>query len=229
MTRNRATPSSCSTSTTRCSTTTGCRPIWASISRDTTAPATRDRYWEIFEKLRSRTRLCRLSRRAGALPARGDARSAGAAHGELAGRLSVRRPPLSRRARRRAAHAARWGPTVILSDGDAVFQPRKVERSGLWRAVRRPRADLRPQGTGTRRMSSATVSRQALRHDRRQAAHPGRHEAGLGRARHDGVSRDRATTRTDPEDPGGAIRRPTSRWSASATCCSTIYPAFARP
>jgi hypothetical protein len=29
---------------------------------------------------------------------------------------------------------AQWGPTVILSDGDAVFQPRKVERSGLWRA-----------------------------------------------------------------------------------------------
>ena len=25
-----------------------------------------------------------------------------------------------------------WGPAVILSDGDAVFQPRKVERSGLW-------------------------------------------------------------------------------------------------
>jgi hypothetical protein len=31
-------------------------------------------------------------------------------------------------------HARQWGPTVILSDGDAVFQPRKVERSGLWRA-----------------------------------------------------------------------------------------------
>ncbi len=28
-----------------------------------------------------------------------------------------------------------WGPTVILSDGDAVFQPRKVERSGLQEAV----------------------------------------------------------------------------------------------
>jgi hypothetical protein len=28
-----------------------------------------------------------------------------------------------------------WGPTVILSDGDAVFQPRKIERSGLWEAV----------------------------------------------------------------------------------------------
>jgi FMN phosphatase YigB (HAD superfamily) len=32
-------------------------------------------------------------------------------------------------------HVQRWGPAVILSDGDAVFQPRKVERSGLWRAV----------------------------------------------------------------------------------------------
>src|SRR5574340_348982 len=31
-------------------------------------------------------------------------------------------------------HAARQGTPVILSDGDAVFQPRKVERSGLWRA-----------------------------------------------------------------------------------------------
>jgi FMN phosphatase YigB (HAD superfamily) len=27
------------------------------------------------------------------------------------------------------------GPTVILSDGDVVFQPRKVQRSGLWDAV----------------------------------------------------------------------------------------------
>ena len=31
-------------------------------------------------------------------------------------------------------HVAQWGLTVILSDGDAVFQPRKVERSGLWKA-----------------------------------------------------------------------------------------------
>jgi len=28
-----------------------------------------------------------------------------------------------------------WGTTVILSDGDVVFQPRKVERSGLFEAV----------------------------------------------------------------------------------------------
>src|SRR5262252_640618 len=28
-----------------------------------------------------------------------------------------------------------WGPTVILTDGDVVFQPRKVERSGIFEAV----------------------------------------------------------------------------------------------
>ena len=28
----------------------------------------------------------------------------------------------------------RWGRVAILSDGDAVFQPRKVEGSGLWKA-----------------------------------------------------------------------------------------------
>ena len=32
-------------------------------------------------------------------------------------------------------HVRPWGPCVILSDGDAVFQPRKVQRSGLWEAV----------------------------------------------------------------------------------------------
>jgi FMN phosphatase YigB (HAD superfamily) len=30
---------------------------------------------------------------------------------------------------------AAWGPTVVLSDGDVVFQPRKIERSGLFDAV----------------------------------------------------------------------------------------------
>jgi FMN phosphatase YigB (HAD superfamily) len=28
-----------------------------------------------------------------------------------------------------------WGPTVILSDGDVIFQPRKIDRSGLYEAV----------------------------------------------------------------------------------------------
>lgn len=32
-------------------------------------------------------------------------------------------------------HLRRRGAVVILSDGDVVFQPRKIERSGLWAAV----------------------------------------------------------------------------------------------
>jgi hypothetical protein len=34
-------------------------------------------------------------------------------------------------------YCKRWGTVAILSDGDAVFQPRKAERSGLFAAVRR--------------------------------------------------------------------------------------------
>ncbi|MHA6688693.1 transaldolase [Mesorhizobium sp. A556] len=33
------------------------------------------------------------------------------------------------------AYLRRWGRTVILSDGDVIFQPRKIQRSGLWQAV----------------------------------------------------------------------------------------------
>ncbi|MGV8891673.1 MAG: HAD family hydrolase [Burkholderiaceae bacterium] len=33
------------------------------------------------------------------------------------------------------AHLRNWGRTVILSDGDVIFQPRKIQRSGLWQAV----------------------------------------------------------------------------------------------
>jgi len=32
-------------------------------------------------------------------------------------------------------HFGEYGPTVILTDGDVVFQPRKIQRSGLWDAV----------------------------------------------------------------------------------------------
>jgi FMN phosphatase YigB (HAD superfamily) len=32
-------------------------------------------------------------------------------------------------------HVRQWGLTVILSNGDVVFQPRKIQRSGLWEAV----------------------------------------------------------------------------------------------
>jgi FMN phosphatase YigB (HAD superfamily) len=32
-------------------------------------------------------------------------------------------------------YCKQWGPVVILTDGDVVFQPRKIERSGLFDAV----------------------------------------------------------------------------------------------
>jgi hypothetical protein len=32
------------------------------------------------------------------------------------------------------SHVRQWGPVAVLSDGDAVYQPRKVQRSGLWNA-----------------------------------------------------------------------------------------------
>ena len=32
-------------------------------------------------------------------------------------------------------HVRHWGPVVLLSDGDVVFQPHKVDRSGLYAAV----------------------------------------------------------------------------------------------
>jgi hypothetical protein len=32
-------------------------------------------------------------------------------------------------------HVSQWSQAVILSDGDVVFQPRKIERSGLFEAV----------------------------------------------------------------------------------------------
>lgn len=32
-------------------------------------------------------------------------------------------------------HASQWGQAAILSDGDVVFQPRKIDRSGLFEAV----------------------------------------------------------------------------------------------
>ena len=33
------------------------------------------------------------------------------------------------------AHVKRWGTAAILSDGDVVFQPHKVQRSGLFKAM----------------------------------------------------------------------------------------------
>ena len=57
------------------------------------------------------------------------------------------------------SHAARWGRPVILSDGDAVFQPRKVQRSGLWNAFERPGPDLSSTRRRSSPMSSGSIRR----------------------------------------------------------------------
>jgi len=97
-------------------------------------PDSRDRYWEIFEALRAELGyadyLGALQRyRLGAL---NDPRllqmSAFLVDYPFADRLYPG-------ALRAIEHLRRWGPTVILSDGDVVFQPRKIQRSGLWQAV----------------------------------------------------------------------------------------------
>ena len=96
--------------------------------------ANRDRYWEIFEALRTELGyadyLGALQRyRLGAM---NDPRllqmSAFLVDYPFAERLYPD-------ALRTIEHLSRWGPTVILSDGDVVFQPRKIQRSGLWGAV----------------------------------------------------------------------------------------------
>ncbi|MGZ4955730.1 MAG: HAD family hydrolase [Methylobacter sp.] len=94
----------------------------------------RDSYWEIFEALRSELGyadyLGALQRyRTGAM---NDPRlllmSAFLVDYPFADRLYPGALDV-------IAYLGRWGPTVILSDGDVVFQPRKAQRSGLWDAV----------------------------------------------------------------------------------------------
>jgi FMN phosphatase YigB (HAD superfamily) len=95
--------------------------------------ATRDRYWQIFEELRSELGYAEYL---GAL----ERYRTEDLHRPEVLRMSswlVDYPFVDRlypRALDVVTHVQQWGTAVILSDGDAVFQPRKVERSGLWQA-----------------------------------------------------------------------------------------------
>ncbi len=95
--------------------------------------ATRDRYWKIFEQLRSEVGYADYL---GAL----ERYRLEDLHRPEVLRMSswlVDYPFADRlypRALDAVKHVQQWGTIVILSDGDAVFQPRKVERSGLWQA-----------------------------------------------------------------------------------------------
>jgi hypothetical protein len=94
----------------------------------------RDRYWEIFEQLRNELGYADYL---GALERYRDEEMHNPDVLRMSGWL-VDYPFAERLypgALDAVKHVRQWGPTVILSDGDAVFQPRKVQRSGLWKAV----------------------------------------------------------------------------------------------
>jgi FMN phosphatase YigB (HAD superfamily) len=96
--------------------------------------AARDRYWELFEELRNELGYADYL---GALERYRDEEMHNPDVLRMSGWL-VDYPFAERLypgALDAVKHVRQWGPTVILSDGDAVFQPRKVERSGLWKAV----------------------------------------------------------------------------------------------
>jgi len=100
--------------------------------------ASADRYWVQFERLRSELGyadyLGALQRYRADVEARGPG-----AHRLLSMSSFLVDYPFAERLYPHAldvvAHLGGHGPTVILSDGDVVFQPRKIERSGLRAAV----------------------------------------------------------------------------------------------
>jgi FMN phosphatase YigB (HAD superfamily) len=98
--------------------------------------ASRDRYWEIFEKLRTELGyadyLGALQRYR--LEHQDDPQLLRISFFLLDYPFANRLYPGALAALERCRAL---GPTVILSDGDVVFQPRKVQRSGLWAAVER--------------------------------------------------------------------------------------------
>ncbi len=100
--------------------------------------ASADRYWSIFEALRGELGYADYL---GALQRyRVDTELALDGDPRLLGMSSFLidypfREVLYPRALEVVRYLNTFGPSVILSDGDAVFQPRKVQRSGLWDAV----------------------------------------------------------------------------------------------
>lgn len=93
-----------------------------------------DHYWEIFEKLRSELGyadyLGALQRYRVAHPS--DPKLLTVSYFLINYPFANRLYPNSLDAIERCRQ---WGQVVILSDGDAVFQPRKIERSGIFEAV----------------------------------------------------------------------------------------------
>jgi FMN phosphatase YigB (HAD superfamily) len=94
----------------------------------------RDDYWTIFETLRAELGYADYL---GALQ-RYRARHPRDSHVLAVSQFLVNYPFANRlfpESLDAVEHAQAWGPAVILSDGDVVFQPRKIERSGLFDLV----------------------------------------------------------------------------------------------
>jgi FMN phosphatase YigB (HAD superfamily) len=105
---------------------------------DAFGPASAERYWTIFEAMRGELGyvdyLGALQRYRAVVGDSGDA-----AQRLLQISSFLIDYPFADRLYPRAldvlAHVGKLGPAVVLSDGDVVFQPRKVQRSGIWNAV----------------------------------------------------------------------------------------------
>ena len=93
-----------------------------------------------------------------------------------------------------------WGPTVILSDGDVILQPHKIERSGLFEAVE---GHVLIYIHKERQLDDVEKHYPApsLRAGGRQAAHPDRGEEGMGVTPDDRVPAPGAL-RCRPHGPG---------------------------
>jgi FMN phosphatase YigB (HAD superfamily) len=96
--------------------------------------AERARYWDIFARRREQLGL------ADYLGSLQDFRTGLDDHAELLGmsQFLLEYPFASRlfpRALEAVAYLHTLGSPVVLSDGDIVFQPRKIQRSGIWSAV----------------------------------------------------------------------------------------------
>jgi FMN phosphatase YigB (HAD superfamily) len=96
--------------------------------------AERARYWAIFGRLREQQGLADYL---GSLQA---FRTGLDDHPELLAmsEFLLEYPFAARlfpRALEAVAHLSTFGRPVVLSDGDIVFQPRKIQRSGIWHAV----------------------------------------------------------------------------------------------
>jgi hypothetical protein len=144
------------------------------------------RYWEIFEQLRMELGyadyLGALQRYRTERP--GDPKLLAVSHFMINYPFANRLYPESLDAVELCAAAG--AGCAILSDGDVVFQPRKVDARACM-STSRARVDLYPQGTGTGRCGSE-VSGDTLRDGGRQGADSGGDQKTLGGAGNHGLS-----------------------------------------